>query len=237
MYTPKSKIYYINSVNCLIENFQCHMSDCKDDVSHLLVKSNYNINTNHIELTSIKKSDILLNVIFSCDNHLMANQSAIFYMGEYLNNHYIKKMHTNDWVHFKDYYYWIEPNDLKLNEGEILFVLDSTNYLKILQENSNLLFNKLNNYFYFGGSLYKSGFCTVCNNCEKYTALGCRDYINRELVNTLGLKLCECGCPQKVHYIDNEWDSYFKDNIFQDLKWPINLYNERGPRVKVNRYS
>jgi len=309
MYTPNTTTISLHKrtaeknfpvFSCTIDNYQCHTSDCPYEVSHLLVKSDCNVNWNRInseflrELNSIEREraykELTVNtdywnkmaeqwgfdldrvqhwsgnstndwlqddidhytklcqkplgfilpkmnceIFFSCDDHLMSNLSSSFYNGGYLNNHFIKKVRTNEWVHFKDSYYCVDPSELNLNDSRILFRMNVENYMTVLRECRFIIFGKLNNITYFGESLGKSGMCTLCD-CTAHKELKSRDYINREQVNAMGFRYCRCGHRHIHHYFDDDWDDFIEDpNKECTLKWPINYYNDRGIIEKVVR--
>ena len=158
----------------------------------------------HVQDPMCKVKDVLwCRIYFTCRTHLLKLLNGIFCPGGRLHAHFVKRPDNDQWVHFKDSFWYKRPSELPLDDQDTMFTLTGENYLKVLRSNSHVLMKKRNfNFFYDVDSWRRTGFCCLCS--MNYSDDECSKFVDADLNE------CVCGCSREHHYIDEEWDVVFE---------------------------
>lgn len=153
-------------------------------------------------------------VIFCCHECLRGTVSGSFCPGGRLNNHYVRKKDSDQWVHFNDslWFTHLHKDTDKYQEYHHLledlpveFRLTSKNYRRVLRSKSNLLICKRN--FSFWCLPCKShrltGFCTLCESVAGLHDSDCLSFQGDDKECT------KCHHDRSVHYFDPIWDQAY----------------------------
>lgn len=194
--------------------------DMRDNPERYISPENYSINGMRADEWVIEETQRLSDpetdfleddkwsqVIFCCHQCLKSTLSGSFCPGGRLNNHYVRKPETNQWVHFNDSLLFSHMNNREyidtLSDLPVEFSLTHKNYRPVFRSRPNLLLEKRN--FSFWNlpckSNRKTGFCTLCEAVAGYNDSECLLYEEYE-DGVCG----HCNHDKEVHYFDPVWD-------------------------------
>lgn len=177
------------------------------------------------ELDSAKPLDYIkklmwARIYFFCDNHMMGCMNGIFCPGGSLNYHLIRRTDSDEWVHFKDEWFYQNRDSLPWDTLKTEFRLTSKNYQKVLRSRSKEILEKRNfSYVYLPHKSTRNvGFCMVCDFKEGRLAdSSCPKFEESETTDTseASVNKCTCGCPKRLHYFDESWDRFYDTGRFE----------------------